>query len=238
VRSAVLAAVLRQHTRLVARKRTLSLLSHPSTTTRYHQRYPRFSVPRRLALAVYTAPMPLRRTTATETHGHVAAPYSAAGHFGGSNYKGKPSAIITYSAGPWGGPPQPRRTRTSRIRPRACARCCVDRRLSLSTSWATMRSYRPGAIASLLASALTTPVLDIGELANSHAVADAKKSAETRQIRCPPRCPLFCVCCVWPVSAGMRAAMALRPLLSELGCLPISKLTGYPSVSAVRQQMC
>jgi hypothetical protein len=40
VRSAVLAAVLRQHTRLVARKRTLSLLSHPSTTTRYHQRYP------------------------------------------------------------------------------------------------------------------------------------------------------------------------------------------------------
>jgi hypothetical protein len=32
--------------------------------------------------------------------------------------------------------------------------------------------------------------------------------------------------------------MALRPLLSELGCLPISKLTGYPSVSAVRQQMC
>jgi len=57
---------------------------------------------------------------------------SLLGHFGGSNYAGKPSAIITYSPGPWG---------------------------------------------------------------------------------------------------GMRAAMALRPLLSELGCLSISKLTGYPSVS-------
>ena len=28
---------------------------------------------------------------------------------------------------------------------------------------------------------------------------------------------------------GMRAAMALRPILSELGCLPISKLTGIPN---------
>eukprot|EP00241_Pyramimonas_parkeae_P011721 CAMPEP_0114252220 /NCGR_PEP_ID=MMETSP0058-20121206/15717_1 /TAXON_ID=36894 /ORGANISM="Pyramimonas parkeae, CCMP726" /LENGTH=223 /DNA_ID=CAMNT_0001366133 /DNA_START=59 /DNA_END=730 /DNA_ORIENTATION=+ len=28
---------------------------------------------------------------------------------------------------------------------------------------------------------------------------------------------------------GMRCAMALRPFLSELGCIPISKLTGYPS---------
>ena len=27
---------------------------------------------------------------------------------------------------------------------------------------------------------------------------------------------------------GMRAAVALRPFLSELGCLPVSKLTGYP----------
>ncbi len=29
--------------------------------------------------------------------------------------------------------------------------------------------------------------------------------------------------------AGMRAAMALRPFLSELGCLPISKLCGLPT---------
>jgi chromate reductase len=28
---------------------------------------------------------------------------------------------------------------------------------------------------------------------------------------------------------GMRAAMALRPFLSELGCLPVSKLTGIPT---------
>lgn len=28
---------------------------------------------------------------------------------------------------------------------------------------------------------------------------------------------------------GMRAAMALRPWLSELGCIPISKLCGFPS---------
>lgn len=27
---------------------------------------------------------------------------------------------------------------------------------------------------------------------------------------------------------GIRAAMALRPFLSELGCLPVSKLTGFP----------
>eukprot|EP00290_Baffinella_frigidus_P009415 CAMPEP_0180136856 /NCGR_PEP_ID=MMETSP0986-20121125/11803_1 /TAXON_ID=697907 /ORGANISM="non described non described, Strain CCMP2293" /LENGTH=226 /DNA_ID=CAMNT_0022078081 /DNA_START=19 /DNA_END=699 /DNA_ORIENTATION=+ len=30
---------------------------------------------------------------------------------------------------------------------------------------------------------------------------------------------------------GMRAAVALRPFLSELGCLPVSKLTGYPNAS-------
>ena len=30
---------------------------------------------------------------------------------------------------------------------------------------------------------------------------------------------------------GMRAAIALRPMLSELGCLPVSKLCGLPSVS-------
>merc|ERR1712159_650825 len=30
---------------------------------------------------------------------------------------------------------------------------------------------------------------------------------------------------------GMRAAMALRPLLSELGCLPVSKLAGFPTAS-------
>lgn len=30
---------------------------------------------------------------------------------------------------------------------------------------------------------------------------------------------------------GARAAIALRPLLSELGCLPVSKLCGFPSVS-------
>jgi len=28
---------------------------------------------------------------------------------------------------------------------------------------------------------------------------------------------------------GIRAAMALRPLLSELGCIPVSKLTGIPN---------
>lgn len=55
---------------------------------------------------------------------------SLMGHFGGSNYACKPSAIVTYSMGPWG---------------------------------------------------------------------------------------------------GMRAAVALRPFLSELGCLPVSKLTGFPS---------
>lgn len=55
---------------------------------------------------------------------------SLMGHFGGSNYACKPSAIVTYSIGPWG---------------------------------------------------------------------------------------------------GMRAAVALRPFLSELGCLPVSKLTGFPS---------
>ena len=27
---------------------------------------------------------------------------------------------------------------------------------------------------------------------------------------------------------GMRAAMALRPFLSELGCLPVSALCGFP----------
>ena len=27
---------------------------------------------------------------------------------------------------------------------------------------------------------------------------------------------------------GMRGAMALRPFLSELGCIPVSKLTAYP----------
>ena len=32
---------------------------------------------------------------------------------------------------------------------------------------------------------------------------------------------------------GMRAAMALRPLLSELGCLPVSKLCGIPNVTNV-----
>lgn len=30
---------------------------------------------------------------------------------------------------------------------------------------------------------------------------------------------------------GMRAAMAARPFLSELGCLPVSKLTGFPMVN-------
>mmetsp|Transcript_129710 Transcript_129710/g.361265 ORF Transcript_129710/g.361265 Transcript_129710/m.361265 type:complete len:248 (+) Transcript_129710:35-778(+) len=30
---------------------------------------------------------------------------------------------------------------------------------------------------------------------------------------------------------GMRAAMAARPFLSELGCIPVSKLTGYPTVT-------
>eukprot|EP00232_Nephroselmis_pyriformis_P027168 CAMPEP_0182869120 /NCGR_PEP_ID=MMETSP0034_2-20130328/9735_1 /TAXON_ID=156128 /ORGANISM="Nephroselmis pyriformis, Strain CCMP717" /LENGTH=207 /DNA_ID=CAMNT_0025001559 /DNA_START=57 /DNA_END=677 /DNA_ORIENTATION=- len=59
---------------------------------------------------------------------------SLMGHFGGSNYACKPSAIVTYSAGPWG---------------------------------------------------------------------------------------------------GMRAAMALRPMLSELGCLPVSKLTAFPLVGDI-----
>ena len=30
---------------------------------------------------------------------------------------------------------------------------------------------------------------------------------------------------------GMRGAMALRPFLSELGCIPISKLTGFPAAN-------
>lgn len=32
---------------------------------------------------------------------------------------------------------------------------------------------------------------------------------------------------------GSRAAMALRPMLSELGCLPVSKLCAVPSVSDI-----
>merc|ERR1711998_95240 len=68
--------------------------------------------------------------TAEYNHTIPPALSSLMGHFGGSNFKGKPSAIITYSPGPWG---------------------------------------------------------------------------------------------------GMRAAMALRPMLSELGCIPISKLTAFPS---------
>ena len=32
---------------------------------------------------------------------------------------------------------------------------------------------------------------------------------------------------------GMRAAMALRPVLSELGCLPVSKLTGLGGVGDI-----
>lgn len=38
-------------------------------------------------------------------YNHVAPPalLSLMGHFGGSCYKAKPSAILTYSAGPWGG---------------------------------------------------------------------------------------------------------------------------------------
>ncbi len=64
-------------------------------------------------------------------YNHIAPPALASlmGHFGGSNYALKPSAIVTYSSGPWG---------------------------------------------------------------------------------------------------GMRGAMAIRLMLSELGCIPISKLTGFP----------
>eukprot|EP01065_Artemidia_motanka_P003071 TRINITY_DN1144_c0_g1_i2.p1 TRINITY_DN1144_c0_g1~~TRINITY_DN1144_c0_g1_i2.p1 ORF type:complete len:222 (+),score=77.64 TRINITY_DN1144_c0_g1_i2:77-742(+) len=32
---------------------------------------------------------------------------------------------------------------------------------------------------------------------------------------------------------GIRAAMALRPLLSELGCLPVSRLAGYPMAADI-----
>ena len=32
---------------------------------------------------------------------------------------------------------------------------------------------------------------------------------------------------------GMRAAMALQPLLHELGCLPVSKLCGFPTVADI-----
>jgi len=67
--------------------------------------------------------------TAEYNHSLPPALASLMGHFGGSNFKCKPSAIVTYSPGPWG---------------------------------------------------------------------------------------------------GMRAAVALRPFLAELGCISISKLTGYP----------
>eukprot|EP00756_Hemistasia_phaeocysticola_P064065 Hpha_TRINITY_DN7511_c0_g1::TRINITY_DN7511_c0_g1_i1::g.19169::m.19169 len=70
--------------------------------------------------------------TAEYNHSIPPALSSMLGHFGGSNYAYKPSGIVTYSPGPWG---------------------------------------------------------------------------------------------------GMRAAMALRPLLSELGCIPVSKLAGFPSVT-------
>jgi chromate reductase len=38
-------------------------------------------------------------------YNHIAPPALASvmGHFGGSNYSAKPSAIVTYSPGPWGG---------------------------------------------------------------------------------------------------------------------------------------
>ena len=68
--------------------------------------------------------------TAEYNHSIPPALSSMMGHFGGSNYSNKPSAIVTYSPGPWG---------------------------------------------------------------------------------------------------GARAAMALRPFLSELGCLPVSKICGCPS---------
>ena len=32
---------------------------------------------------------------------------------------------------------------------------------------------------------------------------------------------------------GMRGAMALRPFLSELGCIPVSKLTAYPDPASL-----
>eukprot|EP00971_Amphidinium_carterae_P260307 5164574-Amphidinium_carterae.1 len=35
---------------------------------------------------------------------------------------------------------------------------------------------------------------------------------------------------------GMRAAIALQPFLHELGCLPVSKLTGYPSPGELFQE--
>lgn len=75
--------------------------------------------------------------TAEYNHSLPPALSSLMGHFGGSNYKCKPSAIVTYSPGPWG---------------------------------------------------------------------------------------------------GMRAAMALRPFLAELGCISISKLTGYPAAGDMFQE--
>mmetsp|Transcript_47488 Transcript_47488/g.74201 ORF Transcript_47488/g.74201 Transcript_47488/m.74201 type:complete len:229 (+) Transcript_47488:60-746(+) len=72
--------------------------------------------------------------TAEYNHTLPPALTSMMGHFGGSNYALKPSAVVTYSVGPWG---------------------------------------------------------------------------------------------------GGRAAMAARPMLSELGCLPVSKLTCFPTVSEI-----
>ena len=72
----------------------------------------------------------------TPEYNHSVPPALASlmGHFGGSNFKWKPSSIVTYSPGPWG---------------------------------------------------------------------------------------------------GMRGAMALRPMLSELGCLPVSKLTAFPDPTSL-----
>ena len=43
--------------------------------------------------------------TAEYNHAPPPALLSMLDHFGGSNYNGKPSGIITYSPGPWGGAP-------------------------------------------------------------------------------------------------------------------------------------
>lgn len=47
--------------------------------------------------------------TAEYNHAPPPALLSMLDHFGGSNYNGKPSGIVTYSPGPWGGAPGPTR---------------------------------------------------------------------------------------------------------------------------------
>jgi NAD(P)H-dependent FMN reductase len=152
----------------------------------------------------HSVPPALSSLLGTQTSGQGAGapaftPCSVAGHFGGSNYAGKPSAIITYSPGPWGG---------------ALVLCVL----------LLFLLKRPSSVA---IERLWPVILSMGMGAFPHwhtlvfALLLGRFSGSASFVNFVHRL----------LSAGMRAAMALRPLLSELGCLSISKLTGYPSVS-------